>query len=515
MSLPVRVFAAIAIFALAAACGTAVLTPSVQPAGTPAPAFTNKAQPLKAHTYSGNLYFLTTWAEMPGDSGLIASGTLFNPSRQAIGAGEFKIPRDSIALLEMNVKTIARPAGITGIAVWVTLLGTTAAICAIDPKGCFGSCPTFYTGGASQDRPDAEGFSGSVARSLEATDVDALPYVTVRNGAITLLMRNEALETHAVQSLRILAAPRRPGSRVFAGVDGRFHEVAQLQAPVGCSGEDGSCLRAVNALDGIERMRPATDKDLGRMENVDFEFAPQSGPIGLVLGARHSFVSTYLFYQTMGFSGRNAGRNLATLEREGARAFPGAFEMMRTVGSIEVLQMNSAGAWIPVSHFGEQGPLATDVQLVPLSDTDGSAPVRIRLRFAQGGWRLGYAALAARGAVVTPRSIDVTEVTREGSSDSLALRRLLEPERYLVTYPGDKYEISFAIPEELRGAEFFLESRGYYYEWMRSEWLADEDPLMLGLVALNPRAALKRLAPQFKNLEADLETQFWASRFGR
>ena len=69
------------------------------------------------------------------------------------------------------------------------------------------------------------------------------------------------------------------------------------------------------------------------------------------------------------------------------------------------------------------------------------------------------------------------------------------------------------MPEGLDGAAAFLESRGYYYEWMRSEWLAEEDAAMAGLVVARPEEALRRLAPQYKRQEADMEGSFWASRF--
>ena len=67
-------------------------------------------------------------------------------------------------------------------------------------------------------------------------------------------------------------------------------------------------------------------------------------------------------------------------------------------------------------------------------------------------------------------------------------------------------------PDEV---ELFLDSKGYYYEWMRSEWLNAEDPLMASLVLLNPEEALRRLAPAFKRAEPEMERLFWQSRFGR
>jgi hypothetical protein len=71
----------------------------------------------------------------------------------------------------------------------------------------------------------------------------------------------------------------------------------------------------------------------------------------------------------------------------------------------------------------------------------------------------------------------------------------------------------FRLPPSDLPLELFLESEGYYYEWMRQEWLADEDPRMAALVLGDPAEALRRLAPVYKAHEGGLEQAFWASRF--
>jgi hypothetical protein len=182
---------------------------------------------------------------------------------------------------------------------------------------------------------------------------------------------------------------------------------------------------------------------------------------------------------------------------------------------VEVFIQESDSSWALKGEFGEHGPLATDVQAVQLGNSAGDGPVRVRLRAAQGAWRFGYAALAVVTDVVEPVHLPAISVHRADTADPIALERLLDPDRYLVTYPGDVFTISFAVPDQLSDAFFFLESRGYYYEWMRQEWLSEESPLMLGAVTLAPRAALRMLAPRFKDLEPVLEKQFWSSRFGR
>jgi hypothetical protein len=56
-------------------------------------------------------------------------------------------------------------------------------------------------------------------------------------------------------------------------------------------------------------------------------------------------------------------------------------------------------------------------------------------------------------------------------------------------------------------------ARLYYLEWMRAEWLVEQDLAAARDFVADPREALRRLAPRWKALEADAERVFWESRF--
>jgi hypothetical protein len=104
-------------------------------------------------------------------------------------------------------------------------------------------------------------------------------------------------------------------------------------------------------------------------------------------------------------------------------------------------------------------------------------------------------------------------VERDGLPDERARASLLDAGTHLVTHPGDSYRLTFRLPPGDSPFELFLESEGFYYEWVRSEWLAEQDPRMAALALANPAEALRRLAPAYKAEEPFLERAFWASRF--
>jgi hypothetical protein len=207
-------------------------------------------------------------------------------------------------------------------------------------------------GDVERERLVAEGFSSSVARALEATDLDDVR-VLAPSGPFSLRMRNEALETHAVRSLRLHAVPERRGERVLATPTGEFRLARQVLAPLRCSGPEGDCLAAVRALDGVER-RSLTDPDnLARREYLELEFpapAVEEGAApryGLALAARHSFVSTFLFYQMLAYLGRDAAPLLAGLERGDRDTLERIRELKAIPGRLEIAWMDADGAWQP------------------------------------------------------------------------------------------------------------------------------------------------------------------------
>jgi hypothetical protein len=130
-------------------------------------------------------------------------------------------------------------------------------------------------------------------------------------------------------------------------------------------------------------------------------------------------------------------------------------------------------------------------------------------------WRLDHVALVRLGDEVTPQRILPQGVKREDANDEAALQALRDREEPLVTLPGDAYEVSYRLPVDPAGYELFLEARGYYLEWMRQEWMGDEDPVRVAQMFADPAGAMRDLAPLFKAREASFERLFWGSRYVR
>jgi hypothetical protein len=65
----------------------------------------------------------------------------------------------------------------------MTIVGIPTAVvsiyCILNPKACFGSCPTFYGWDGEDTTLMAEGFSSSILRSFEKQDIDMLYWTKV------------------------------------------------------------------------------------------------------------------------------------------------------------------------------------------------------------------------------------------------------------------------------------------------------------------------------------------------
>jgi hypothetical protein len=471
---------------------------------------------LKCHMKDGHVIVLEAWTVDDVAKTVRGYGLEYDVNRERIGPLEAKVVRlDDVVLVETNKpyafqvgtgSIIALAIG-TGVSIGVTVM------CATNTKACFGSCPTFFADDGHGLALQAEGFSDAVARALETTDVDAMWTAAPKSRDFDVVMTNDALETHVVDSVRVLAARRPPGGRVLrAGTE--YFEATRFTAPKSARADAGDVADKLRASDGDEYKSPASATNLADREHVDVIFPRPAGAkrLGLLVVDRNSLLNTFLFYQALAYAGRRAGDWLAALEAEGKSGFAG---LGRLLGDIDVSVRDASGRYVDAGKVGEVGPIAREAELVVFPDevARGTGDVEVRLTMARGNWKIDQIALVDVGARVEPVALDPRTVTKDGKRDDDARIALLDPKRHLVTYPHDAYTLEFELPEG--DQELFLESRGYYYEWMREEWLREEDPLAAARMVLRPDVALRELAPKFKAIEPTMDRIFWQSRVPR
>ncbi len=468
---------------------------------------------LKAHMLDGRVYVLSEWDLEGENESISGKGRLLNLNREEIQRGQFMILLDEVALFETNVLQASK--SILAMASLTVPSALLSVYCLANPKACFGSCPTFYAWDGERMVLQAEGFSASVCPALEAQDIDALFQTKPRSQDFELRVTNEALETHIIRYANILAVPRPPRGRAFATPSGEFWQAFKIHEPKICSAPEGSCLDVVRSPDGMERFSGADPYDLAKRETIDLEFEPPPGKkLGLVLGFRQTLLTTYLFYQGLAYMGNSAGYWLAKLERGDETVKKYTNSLGDVLGGIEVFVQSERGTWIKPGEIRETGPIASDVRMVLLPETESSL-IKLRLRMTKGLWRIDYLALAELGERVDPIRLAPSTVLNKGMPITQSKKHLTHPDSALVTMPGDEYVLVYPLPGDFQNYELFLESQGYYLEWMRPDWLKEENLERTIMMFTDPEEFLKLIAPEFKENEPRMEYTFWRSKYVR
>lgn len=489
---------------------------SEAPKEFPVPKSTKDLPYLKLHMKNGDLYVLENWIVNTKQDSVTGNGNLFNPNRMSISDGKFSIPMNQIVLAETNQISSSTGAGTLVLLTLVT--GIFTVVCIANPKACFGSCPTFYAFNGYDYIVQSEGFSSSISPALEEQDVDALYRIKPVSADFEVQLKNEAYETHIIRSANILAAPKPNGGRVFATSDGQYLQAVNISEASSIIAAEGDISEKLCSFDGVERFSEADSTDLAAKETIEVTFyRPASESMGIVIAARQTLLTTFLFYQTLSYMGTTAGDWLANVERN-KNQFKQLLDNPRNVlGNIDVLIQNENAEWEKIGEVGETGPIATDIKIVPLTkistcESEDSA-IKLKLRMAKGLWRIDYVALADIIDEVTPQIIFPSTSSPEFANNRSVTELLANPDSVLITYPGDKYLLNYKLPTDYYNYELFMESQGYYLEWMRNEWLGEENAERVYQMFLNPEQFYKDLAPQFKKVEAEMEETFWSSKY--
>lgn len=482
-----------------------------------------KREYLKVHLKSGNLYVLHSWKINESTNTITGLGNYLDFNRRILESRgsamdnkkisgdfqHFKIPFKEIVVVETNDK--GNNPGVAAIVITGLATVPIAVYCLTNPKACFGSCPTFYVHKDSLNKLVAEGFSSSISKSLEEKDIDLIDFQMNEGAPLQITVKNEALETHMIRSINLFACKKTPGSRVLQEAGGDFYQVSSIKSPIKADYKSASILKEIETKDQIEWYSLADSANLAKKEDIFLEFENPGKEFGLVIDKRQSLMTTYLFYHSLSLMGRATSYYISQMETRSQWLKKRITRTYDLLGGIEVSVLDRNNRWTPVRTVREAGPIVSDVHLVSLPENNFKT-IKVRLRMAQGLWRINMVNLAVINKKIIPQRIAPDEVLEGAVRNQEALEKLLSENEYLVTYPGDVLQINY--PGTCRmDHEYFIESQGYYIEWIREEWLKSEDLKAVNRILLNPSGYLKKMAPYYKAQEPEMEKIFWNSRY--
>jgi hypothetical protein len=477
---------------------------------------------FKIHFVNGDVAIMEKWELNETQDSVVGEGQLLDFNRKIIKYGALSLPVGSMALVETNnyEEIQARDQEIisklTAIMAFDALL---AAPCLIFPKYCFGSCPTFYINEESGlHEARAEGFSNAIAPALENRDVDALKHAT-REEVFRIYMKNEAYETHVVNQVELWAVPRKRNEVVFVDEEDHFYLASQPVSPITARVEGNDILPPIGAIDQEEYFSLTDSNDLTTREDLILEFKPQDWKeSGLVINFRQTLLTTFLLYEGLSWMGDDVGRYLSKME--GNQLLKKKMDQpFRRLGDIDCYVWDHRKkAWRLAQNVHETGPLAKNLQIIPLP-TNSVRPgenLKVKLTMAKGLWRLDYAGLAEIKEKVEPIKLSPIGLTSLAQPNTKTLDRLTaDDEKYLVTFPGDEYLLEYDMPplKDDEAHEVFLAAKGYYLEWIRTDWLANKDPKKIRKLLMGNKRTWHNLARAYKEAEPGMEQVFWNSKY--
>lgn len=472
---------------------------------------------LKAHLKDGEICILRDSWEVDTLRNLVSgTGSRFDFNRTQTFEGSMSIPVDSVAIFETNSKIVNPEAGrIAALSILAGVEVVIGLICLTNPKACFGSCPTFYMNDKEYYHyADAEGFSNAISPSLEYADIDALNNKTVLSGQFSITMKNEALETHCVNDVKLLAYPRLKGERVFQSPENEFY-LCENNYPVSkAMAAEGNITALLQREDIYERFSLADESNLSSREEVFVNFSNVQNPndLGLIISFRQTLMTTYLFYSSMGYMGDNVSDVFSILETDSKMR--NKFDATtKELGNIDVYLWNEKkGQWEWQDKIYETGPIAINRQFLPLKTHGTGSDIKLKLVMNKGLWRIDYLSLTNIRKKVNPLEISPVSILNKGKSDPAALASIRKENEYLISMPGSEYTFNFTLPDKNSDYELFLYSKGYYLEWMREHWIKDKDLLKLRQMVYHPKDYLKVEAKAYKRYENEMEQEFWNSK---
>ncbi len=465
---------------------------------------------VKLHLKDGGVYIFKEWA---ADTNKIkGSGFLLNAARDTISKGSFEIPFNDFVIAESNVISESQGQSALWIMTGISLVAT--IYCIANPKSCFGSCPTFYAFDGEKIALQAEGFSSSVMPSLESVDIDVLYNIKPQSQFFEIQMKNEALETHVVRRVDLLAVKKPYQGRTLSTPDNRFWEVNNFTEPLKAIASEGDISEKICSFDGNERFSVADSNDLAEKEIIELNFKnTNNNKKGIVIGFRQTLLTTFLFYQSLAYMGNSVGSYFAEFERNRDPFSEKLRSPGQMLGGIEVFQQDVNTNWIKTGEVTETGPIATNIQVIPLKSIGSESDLNVRLKMAKGMWRLDFISLVDIDDEVKPIRIQPQSSTPSELANQNVISLLNNQEKTLVTFPGDQISLQYELPDDYASYDLFLDTQGYYLEWMRETWVAEENYDKVFELLFNPNKYLKDLAPQFKKIEAEMEESFWRSKY--
>ncbi len=490
--------------------------------------------PAKVYLTDGTIVVFRLGFKVEGDQ-VVGMGAVYPPTL-SVGAAEKKkialpsaqkIPLIRVAAANTYLDSRETASdigsfilGLSGLGLWGGSI-----YCLACPKCCFGSCPTVYDDSSGKPVFEAELFSYSVSKLLEAADIDVLDSPYPANGVLRLRVTNEAMETHYINHLAVEVIEHPVGTSVYASPG-----LGTLPVGLTVPPDAAATVRGEDILDKLRtsdesffRSGDGPVKAVSKEAAFDsFEVvkkvAPTKPNVRMTIRYRNTLLTTILFYDiVLASQGLQALDWTARMNSD--RVYASQFlAVYKFFSGIRIQEWND-GRWQPVAQLPDAGPLNWKTMAVDVP-VPATGEIRLRLQFFPDNFMID-----AIGFDLAPPAVETISRLRVAPSSiwDHAFRprpeygSLIENDdgAYLITEPGDYFILDYQLPtapeKSERARSLTIASKGYYLEWIRGSWVRNAPtaaPFRLSDLA----PTIHRLAESWLRDRELLEREFFRAR---
>jgi hypothetical protein len=467
--------AVVAISALLTVCACAFVTisPRPEPKLEPGGSYTVRV-PAKVHMLDGSVVVYNS-LRMDHDT-LYGHGVRYDLLRKD-SVGVETVPLESVVGVEHYDKHSNLGTGLA--ATPIILAGGVFLF-----KAIFGSCPTIYTFDGAGYTLEAEAFSYSIARAMEGRDLDRLDLGRPVDGEYRLMVTNEALETHYINSLSLTTVDHPVGCEALPSDNGGiilFGRPNPLARATSRDGRDVSRLLASRDSGWYETdtalVRRLADTLVRDWIDIAVPVPTNARTACLAFKFRNTLLNTVWLYDV-------------ALKQQGLGALDWlAMDRMDIFSALRLrhwysrnfglhIQSPSGRGFREIARIRDTGPIAwhqVAVQL-PLKDRD---TLRLRLDFLPDNWTIDWVGVSFENpGNPETRTVYCDRVEAGDGTVVSGASELFKADdrRYFITGPSDCYHLFFKPEPVPAGSErdWFVRTGGYYIEWLRRDWLGTE-----------------------------------------
>jgi len=490
--------------------------------------------PAKFYLADGTIVVFGRGFKVEGDQ-IVGVGAAYPPTLSGLATGEKKrdvlsaqkIPLTRVAAANTYIDSAESASDIGSFIMGLSGLGLWGAsiYCLACPKCCFGSCPTVYDDSSGTSVFEAELFSYSVSKLLEAADIDVLDTPYPPNGDLRLRVTNEAMETHYINQLAVEVIEHSVGTSVCASPSLGILPVGLTVPPdaaVTVRGED--ILGKLRASDesffrsGDGPVKAVSTEAAFDSFDVVKKVAPTKRGARMTIRYRNTLLTTLLFYDiVLASQGLQALDWTARMNSD--RVYASQFlSVYKLFSGIRIREWND-DRWQPVAQLPDAGPLNWKTMAVDVP-VPATGEIRLRLQFFPDNFMID-----AIGFDLDPPAVET--ISRLGVAPSFIGDHALQPRpefgsliekddgAYLITEPGDSFILDYQLPtapaNRERERSLAISSQGYYLEWIRGSWVRN-DPTATPFQLSDMAQTIRRLAESWLRDRELLEREFFRAR---